>query len=75
MIETALKRVCTDWTNKGVSRKCYCWLCDIFYFFSNQYFSTALNFSFSVIWFFNSIYSSIVTVSPDAIKHGLFRSV
>lgn len=60
MIESALyKRVCTDWTKK-VSRNCYCWLCDIFYFFSNQYFSTALNFTFSVLWLFNSIYSSVV---------------
>lgn len=65
---------------KDVLRKCYCWLCDIFYFFSNQYFSTALNFTFfffslSVIWYFNSIYSYIVTVSPDTIKRCLFRSV
>lgn len=59
MNESALyKRVCTDWTN--VSRNCYRWLCDIFYFFSNQYFSTALTFTFSVLCLFNSIYSSVV---------------
>lgn len=68
--------VCTDWTNKKMCQgKCYCWLCDIFYFFSNQYFSTALNFTFSIIWIFDSIYSFIVTVSPDAIKRVSFRPV
>lgn len=62
---------------KDALRKCYCWLCDIFYFFSNQYFSTALNFTFFIysVFQFYSIYSSIVTVSPDTIRHGLFRSV
>lgn len=55
--------VCTDWTNdnkkKNVSRKC-CWLCDIFYFFSNQYFQHCLEFYFFCYLDFFSILSTLL---------------
>lgn len=74
--------VCTDWTNKRCVEENIVGFVIFFTFFVCLLATSTsalpwiwLIFSPPLVWVFNSIYSSIVTVSPDATEHVLFRPV